>query len=711
MRPKLQADVIYIQAADGVYLRKNKGSLKLKGKSAYRLLESLVPYLTGHYSLEEITQGLDSERKAMVTRLIETLLTNQFAKDAEQDQPHQLSEQELATYASEITFIDSFQTSAASRFENFRKKQLLIIGSGLSLTCLVQAALHCGIKQVNVMMTPECEAISVPYPDTLNLFTKNDPQQTVHLLSLPSYEDESDILQAIQGYDVVLHISDRPMLARARLLNKVCFEQKKTLIQAILVEDQAWIGPLVGLKNDACWECAWRRLQSHRVNNTEQLQQYAFGDKAAVPVSRFHVVSTAMLVANRLLFELFKYLTQAGPVTLDGNMVEIDLTTLVARPHAFLPYPHCQTCQHPVAPDRDEFLAEIHRKQQREPMDLANFSKDAVRCIDNELGLVEMIGEDDFVQAPLAISQVTLPAPMLQEQSGHAVKITCAGMDLHSARMQAIQRACENYAVHLFDDRRLLSEEFAQQYASITIPAEQFLENRINSLAKKRWSWGVDLHTQLAHLVPASLVFAPAEEETVSIPGVASGQSWDEALCVALFQWGTFLTIAKLKDGHHPYAQVAIDTTPMTPTGLYLYDVLRTVGEQVTIYDVTGMLQIPTFAICLGRTVVAYSTHCDSALALELALEQAVQHYQSLHSQQPAYALPPVPDLPISWRGDALAISHEVVGESWSRRLHWLVKRFQANGLRVIAIPLDHDHACNEVLPSLVRVLIARVAG
>src|SRR5882762_3188487 len=105
IRPKFNADTCYILVSDGVYLRSNHSGLILKGKSLYCLLEHLVPNLNGNYTLEEITEGLDADRKRMVTNLIEKLLAHHFLKDASQDQLHTLRPTELETYSSDITFI------------------------------------------------------------------------------------------------------------------------------------------------------------------------------------------------------------------------------------------------------------------------------------------------------------------------------------------------------------------------------------------------------------------------------------------------------------------------------------------------------------------------------------------------------------------------------------------------------------------------------
>ena len=187
---------------------------------------------------------------------------------------------------------------------------------------------------------------------------------------------------------------------------------------------------------------------------------------------------------------------------------------------------------------------------------------------------------------------------------------------------------------------------------------------------------------------------------------IASGMVWEEAICQALLDWCNYLTVGQLKDAQHSYKQVDLARAPMTPEGAHLHRLLKAAVGQITVYDVTGTLQVPTFAICLGEKVVAYSTHCDVAQALSIGLEQALQQYQSERFLQPEYAIVPVPDLPSTLRSDQLDVPRYTMSEAWSIRQEWLLQKFQANSLRAFVVPLNHDSALVQVLPYIVHVLL-----
>jgi hypothetical protein len=225
------------------------------------------------------------------------------------------------------------------------------------------------------------------------------------------------------------------------------------------------------------------------------------------------------------------------------------------------------------------------------------------------------------------------------------------------------------------------------------------------------WTWALDLHTQQAYLVPATQVFfslSNNERGTESERGIASGMIWEEAICQALLDWCNYLTVGQLKDAQQSFIQVDLARSPMTPEGAHLHHLLKAAVGQITVYDITGTLQVPTFATCLGEKVIAYSTHCDVAQALSMGLKQTLQQYQSEQFQQSEYALVPVPGLPSTLRSDQLYVPHYTLPETWSARLEWLLQKFQDNSLRALVIPLNHDPALMQMLPYIVRVLLIR---
>ncbi|HEY1349101.1 MAG TPA: TOMM precursor leader peptide-binding protein [Ktedonobacteraceae bacterium] len=675
MRPKYKGDTSFIPTADGVYLRNNTGRLQLKGKSLYTLLERLLPHLNGNVTLAELTADLETEKRRMVQHLIEKLLAHDFLKDTSQDQPHTLCPAEQETYASDIAFLDSLQTSPLQRFELFRHKRLLLIGCGPGAASLVQAGLQCGVKQLGVLTD------GAQYTGR---WVPRDAEQVVQVRPIPCWENEIAVRDAMQEYDAVVHIAEPPALSRARVLNRLCLDQQKVLIQAILQDRLVWIGPMVGPEIGNCWECAWLRVQANRDASLPE----------PVP-DQYLTPAEAALLAQQLLFALFQFFTQtaADPA---GQISVLDLATWQSEPHHFLPHPQCSVCQHPVI-TAAQFRAHIQQLQQQAPRNPESSLLDPL-CVDERCGLFTALEFAPFVQIPLAVALVRLPATLAARVGPLAA--LAVGIGPEEARERAVRKACECYAAHCLPQQPLCSSEMARPFAVPVVAPDRVLGAETGASEHQGWAWALDLQTQQAVLVLAPCL--PAE------PGVASGESWEEALCQALLGWCLSLTLEQMPHTQRVYPRVDLAQISQAAEGAYLARLLDVCGVRVAFYDVTGSLGVPTFAVCLGERVVAYTTHYEVRQALALGLVHALQQYQADHFQQMALALAPVPDCPLERRGEQCALPDYALPDTWLARRQWLLARLQDRGLRGFAMPLDADPALARLLPFLVRVFLCQ---
>jgi hypothetical protein len=311
---------------------------------------------------------------------------------------------------------------------------------------------------------------------------------------------------------------------------------------------------------------------------------------------------------------------------------------------------------------------------------------------------------------PLAVQAIAVSHPLPVLDQHEHLTVIATSIDAHNARLRVCQKACERYASRMVDQRRLLPYEIVQQHTVPTVSIDSLPGMKPRQIGDGLWAWALDMHTQQAHLLPAAHAFAaPDEQNSTSAheQGIASGWSWEEAVSHALLDWCNYFTIEQIMQAHYPYRQVDLARTLTTSVGRHLYHLLTTAGYRVTAYDITGALHVPTFAICSGEQVMAYSTHCDVEEALKSGLEQALQCYQAEQFQQPEYTTDPVPDLLANLRGEQLYVPcYTPLPNTWSARMEWLLQQFQANGWRVFALPLDHDPALAQVLPYIVRLLL-----
>ncbi|HEU5230890.1 MAG TPA: TOMM precursor leader peptide-binding protein [Ktedonobacteraceae bacterium] len=708
MRPKIKGDTFYVPVSEGIYFRNNQGAFVLKGKVVYRWFERLVPYLDGQYTLEEIVQGLPAEKQTMIQDLVRILVHKGFLKNVASDLPHQLLETELRLYAPEIAFIDSFTDSAAYRFEQYRNSRILLIGSGLTFTGLVHALLRSGVRQVALLATTECPVYEQRHADYLGLYNSRGAEQTlIHLPSL-AWDNAAEVTRALAPFDVVIAASDRPMLLRARMLNRLCLSQQKILIQAVLVANHAWIGPLVRPTTSSCWECAWRRLQGHLPEPAQQPDDI-FQDYSTAPPSRFLALPPAALVANQLSFEMFKLLTGIERLETDTGLIAIDMETASTQKHVFMSHPLCGSCQFPEMETQVLFQDTVRVLEQGEPLAPEAFSRQIAACFEPRLGLFNSLDEHDFIQLPLRVAQAVVSRPVIQpHRSDHAVIGT--GLDFSTARRRAAQRACEIYAASIIDPRRLPQPTSVDESCLVT--QMEWLQRGLQPVGCREWVWAQGLHTGETHLVPAALVYptlsglAPSHE---TAPGLASGLSWAEAICRAIIACCRYWTMTHVEDLREPAPLVNLAALPLEGEGARYRSMLHLLAEPVAIYDVTALLRLPTFAFCRSNDTIVYSSHVDAREALVDGLEQMMLYLQSVTHCQPQYAPPVVPNLPLALRGTCSVVPADGdIPLDWLSRQRWLQQLLHAQGWQAFAVPLRHDPALTAVLPYIVHVLLAR---
>lgn len=150
MRPRFRGDVRCVPSDDGVYLHAGHGACRVKGGRAAESLRRLIPRLTGERTLDELTAGLDGAQGVRVRGLVGSLVEAGFVVDAQDDDPHGLSREELETYSVEIAFVRYRLASAERRFERLRQARIALRGSGPVAEALLHAGLQSGWRNVQV---------------------------------------------------------------------------------------------------------------------------------------------------------------------------------------------------------------------------------------------------------------------------------------------------------------------------------------------------------------------------------------------------------------------------------------------------------------------------------------------------------------------------------------------------------------------------------
>ncbi|MFF7409134.1 hypothetical protein [Streptomyces lydicus] len=640
MRPRLKSDVLYVPTGDGVHVFGAGVDLALRGRSAYQWLDRLAPHLDGSVELDELVGRLPNDKRQVVHTLVGQLRAAGCLVDAGEDLPHGLTRRELETYASEIAFIEYHADSAARRFETYRHSEMVVVGSGPVFVSLVCSALRSGVRSLRAVCTDAPGTNTERMAELTAEATRRDQQQIVHHTQL----EDGTLSGLVEQADAVLHVADGAGVDRAVRLDALCRESGTLLVQGLVLDDIAWLGP-----PGSAWRSAWRRL----------------GARGPFRPNAFLTGPAAAVVAAHLGLAAFSALTgiAAGPEAAAGGREEItriDLETLRTSTHAFLPHPAAV----PARPEtREDFTRRLERLSATPPLDEDTFSRRAAHCFDPYVGVLRALDEREFTQVPLAVTEAV-------PHTWGAVPVYGAGTGFAEARRNAALRGLASYAVRQVDDRRLGPGDTV-------------------------WGWAPD--ERRAEAVTAVQAFATDHEV-----GVAARLSWDDAVADGLAQHCVRLALRDVAQGRARPLPVRLDPEALPPGARRFFDLLQASRGSAEVADIGEALGLPVLAWWQGDRPVAVT--CGYASVAE-GLRAALLDRQSAMTDEPAYAPAQLGKL------RAPAPGGRRIGLAEPAGRERMIGALRSRGMRPLVVPLDHDPAVHELLPFLVRVVIADETG
>ncbi|EMF00378.1 YcaO-like family protein [Streptomyces mobaraensis NBRC 13819 = DSM 40847] len=634
MLPKLKSDVLYVPTPDGAHVFGAGADVALRGPAAYRLLDRLAPHLDGSTELDALVRGLPDGTRTAVERLVGRLQSAGCLIDAAADLPHGLTARELDTYAAEIAFVEYHATSAARRFQTYRDSAVTVVGAGPVFTALVCSALRSGVRRLRAVHTPDTGTDPAADADRLTELAAEaalrDPDQTLERVPFSAAEEDR-----LATADAVLHVAAGPAVERAPRLDRLCGTSGTLLVQGVVLDDVAWLGP-----PGPDWASAWSRLRARPPYRTGT---FLTGPAAAV-------------VAGHLGLAAFRALAGIEEPGARAALTRIDLETLRTSTHAFLPHPAAR----PAGPEpAAAFTARIGRLRAAAPLSAEEFSAAAAACFDPYTGVLRTLDEGDFTQIPL---HVTEAVPHLADSGGPRVFGT--GPDFAEARRRAALRGIARHAAASPDPRRF--------GPGATV-------------------WGWDLADGQPVRVPADTAFSAGT-------GLAARLSWDEAVDDGLGQHCARLAAEDVAAGRTRPVPLDLTQAPADERTARYLGLLRAAGGTARVADIGGALGVPVLAWWLDGRPVAVTCGPDAAAE---GLERTLLARQSAMTDEPAYAPEPVPGL-----GDPPEPAPTAAWPAAPDRAA-LPAALRSRGLRPVAVPLDHDPAVHDVLPSVLRVVTA----
>lgn len=432
-RLQVKADTFYLPVQnDGVYFRNNVGTFHMKGEMIDRWLEKLIPMFNGEHTLAELTDGLSGPYQDRVCEIAEVLSEKGFARDVSQDHPHVLSEQTVRRYAGQIAFLDSFGDSGAYRFQCYRHAEVLAVGCGQIFSALVSSLLESGLPRFRMLITDSLPTDRRRLTALAEHARLTDPEVAIGEVDLPN-KSADGWREAVRPFQTVLYVSEQGDCEKLRLLHKACQAEGKTLLPAMRLHQAGLAGPLVQPESAVCWESAWRRIHESEVFKDQE--RFAFSSTAGA------------LLANVIVFELFKTVTGAAEAELRNSLYLLDLETLEGSWHPLLPHPLAAGKFNVAANWVDD--AELRLEQGPEGGAVHGLFPYFSKLTSDRTGIFHSWEEGDLSQLPLSQCRVQAADPLSEGPVGLLPDIICSGLTHVEARREAGLTGLEAYVSRL----------------------------------------------------------------------------------------------------------------------------------------------------------------------------------------------------------------------------------------------------------------------
>lgn len=398
LRPRLLDDVRFAECDEGVYLHSDRGSFVLAGKSAYAWMDRLAPFLTGEYTLAEISGDLPATHGAMVRKFVEALTAQGFVTDARADRPHTLTEVEQSEYAEEIAFVRYGFDSAEWRFQRWREARVLVIGTGPVSVCTVEAGVRSGWRRPTIVSDED-------QGDVWRAAVKatRDPRQEIRRAAVDDH-----LPDLISGADLVLQVEWPDQADRLAGVARECARAGVSLGQMLVRAEDAWLASAAGPDVEE----AWRRLADRSPHRGQQHPWLS----GAVPT----------VLAAQFVLTAFRNVT--GMSEPDARLIRIDLRDLNTSAHQ-LPGSPTGT---PSAWASESAAERIAVLRQATPDTVSGLLGRVRPFVDEHVGLISALTEGSLPQVPLAMCAAVGADP------GQAATLVGWGGSREIARCRAV---------------------------------------------------------------------------------------------------------------------------------------------------------------------------------------------------------------------------------------------------------------------------------
>lgn len=504
IRPKLKHDIVFLEVENGTFFQGNNKGFVLKGRSSYKWISALAPYMTGEYTLAQLCEGLESVQTDMVKSLVQALLEKEVVRYHIPEESDLLPEALATCFQRQIELIAHYADSPLSRFRKFREANLLLVGNGHSLISLAKTLIRNGLRTVQLI------------PDDSDAFFYEALQPEIEALREQEVDARLVFVEAeipLHEYDLVVYSADITSLRDIYLWQQKCLETHCPFLPVTVFNELAIIGPLVTTEEGPCWLSAMMRLAA----NMEEADYKAalwkdmmLGLPLNVSQTPYHSV-VAELVGNGVAFEVFKILAEhIEPETLNSIIIQ-RVDTLETRHARLLPHPLSPLTRQTPDLNRQRLLDFVIKKTGETPK-ADNLFDQHYFLVDPFIGIIHSFADENIEQIPLKVAKIVFSNPHFTATEKH--QVTAFSIEnLKEARDDALLASLEYYTQLLPDTRgmRFASRaELAEEGLPFFVEEQLANHNGIatpNGLSRVHWLPAYAVFAEEICYVPAGSVY------------------------------------------------------------------------------------------------------------------------------------------------------------------------------------------------------------
>src|SRR5262249_26494534 len=222
-------------------------------------------------------------------------------------------------------------------FRTFRETVIVVVGAGRMLVETVAAALSSGSRRLRVAVTEDVPTEESLLADLGRSSTLREPDQRITYMTV----GDRQLSDLLDGAGAVVYASDGAAAGTVRRLDPVCRHRGIPFSAAIPAGDDVWLGPFGSTQGDRPgWMGVWHRLRAWDRADSPRLPPPGAGP-VRPHTGRDDVWSgpAPTVVANLAIRALLRLLTGTAKQTEHSQMLRIDMRSLRAEGHGYLPHP------------------------------------------------------------------------------------------------------------------------------------------------------------------------------------------------------------------------------------------------------------------------------------------------------------------------------------------------------------------------------------